>query len=110
MSVANPIVGLRYHRAPGMPLQVILKNGDRSDFDDSLLSTDSTMFWVNSVIPKDSIIHFVDMYYKLTNENLEALRGLDENGKVLAAAGRPHDLAWHNDPDFYNNHFVKKKI
>lgn len=66
------------------------------------------MFWVNSVIPKNSTIHAVDMFYKLTNENLDAIRFLDVNGKVLAAAGRPHDLAWHNDPDFYLIHEKKR--
>ena len=58
------------------------------------------MYWIDRRIPDGAVVRYVDMYYKTANSNLEAVRFLDADRKVLIAVGLSEDISWLQDPDY----------
>lgn len=57
MSIEKHIIGLREHTSPGLPMQIIFSDGDKSKFDCSgLPPNNKSNFWLDKRIPAGSKI------------------------------------------------------
>ena len=102
MSLQRTVVGLRWFTLPhACPLQLIFSDGSKSNFDQCRLPEPNlNCFWTEKKIPSGSLIKRVQMLYKKQNSNLEGVRFLDAENRLLVAVGEKDDTLWHTDPDY----------
>ena len=102
MSLDKTIVGLRWFTlSHACPLQLIFSDGSKSQFDQCRLPEPNlSAFWTEKKIPAGSRIRRVQMLYKKQNQNLEGLRFLCPENKLLVAVGEKDNTQWHTDPDY----------